>query len=62
MGEFLEQLDRIPTSQKILLLLLLSAGVVVAFYLLVYSALEDSMAQTQQRISQTQDQRAEMKA
>ena len=35
MGEFLEQLDRIPTSQKILLLLLLSAGVVVAFYLLV---------------------------
>lgn len=62
MGEFLEQLDRIPTSQKILLLLLLSAGVVVAFYLLVYSALEDSIAQTQQRISQTQDQRAEMKA
>jgi type IV pilus assembly protein PilO len=62
MGEFLEQLDRIPTSQKILLLLLLSAGVVVAFYLLVYSGLEDSIAQTQQRISQTQDQRAEMKA
>lgn len=62
MGEFLEQLDRIPTSQKILLLLLLSAGVVVAFYLLVYSALDDSIAQTQQRISQTQDQRAEMKA
>lgn len=62
MGEFLEQLDRIPTSQKILLLLLLSAGVVVAFYLLVYSALEDTIAQTQQRISQTQDQRAEMKA
>ena len=62
MGEFLEQLDRIPTSQKILLLLLLSAGVVVAFYLLVYSSLEDEIAQTQQRISQTQDQRAEMKA
>ncbi len=62
MGEFLEQLDRIPTSQKILLLLLLSAGVVVAFYLLVYSGLEDTIAQTQQRISQTQDQRAEMKA
>lgn len=62
MGEFLEQLDRIPTSQKILLLLLLSAGVVVAFYLLVYSSLEDAIAQTQQRISQTQDQRAEMKA
>lgn len=62
MGEFLEQLDRIPTSQKILLLLLLAAGVVVAFYLLVYSSLEDEIAQTQQRISQTQDQRAEMKA
>lgn len=62
MGEFLEQLDRIPTSQKILLLLLLAAGVVVAFYLLVYSSLEDSIAQTQQRISAAQDQRAEMKA
>lgn len=45
MDEFLDQFDKVPTSQKVLLLLLVLAGVFVAFYLLAYSPMEQEIAQ-----------------
>lgn len=62
MGDFLVQLDKIPLSQKILLLALVAAGIFVAFYLLVYSGIEEQIASTRGRINSLQDKRAELKA
>jgi Tfp pilus assembly protein PilO len=41
MGEFFEKFDRIPMSQKILLMLLVFAAFGVAFYMFAYSPLEN---------------------
>ena len=62
MGDLLVQLDKIPTSQKMLLLLLLAVGIFVLFYLLLYSGLEEQIASAKTRINTLQDKRAELKA
>lgn len=43
MGEFFDKFSRVPISQKLLLLLLLMAGVFFAFYMLIYSPLEEEI-------------------
>jgi type IV pilus assembly protein PilO len=57
-----EQLDKIPSTQKILLLLLLGLGGVVVFYLFVYSSVEDEISGAKSRISQLTERRAELNA
>jgi type IV pilus assembly protein PilO len=52
MGELLEQLDKVPASQKILLLVLFCAGLFVAFYLLAYSPLVEEI---ESKAGQTQE-------
>lgn len=54
MDDFLDQFDRVPTSQKVLLLLLVLAGVFVAFYLLVYSPMDQDITTNNSSI-QTQN-------
>jgi type IV pilus assembly protein PilO len=60
MGDFLEQFDKVPASQKVLLLLLLAAGIFVAFYLLLYSPAEDQIREQQERVDSLTQQRAEL--
>ena len=45
MGEFFDKFSRVPISQKLLLLMLLMAGVFFAFYMLVYSPLEEEIGE-----------------
>lgn len=60
MGDFLEQFDKVPASQKVLLLLLLTAGIFVAFYLLLYSPAEEQIRAQQERVNTLTQQRAEL--
>lgn len=62
MGEFLEQLDKVPNSQKVLLLLLMVAGVFVGFYLLVYSPLVEEIQAAEGRTQELNRTRAELLA
>lgn len=62
MGELLEQLDKVPTSQKVLLLLLLCAGLFVAFYLLIYSPQVEQLQQEANRTQELNRTRAELLA
>jgi type IV pilus assembly protein PilO len=51
MGDFLEQFDKIPVSQKLLLLLLVVAAVFVGYYLVYYNPLEDEIKQTDRQVA-----------
>jgi len=62
MGDFLEQFDKVPASQKMLLLILVCAGIFVAFYLVLYTPLDEEIASAQSRASTLQTQRAELMA
>lgn len=57
MGDILEQFDKIPVSQKLLLLLLLVAGVFVGFYLLFYNPLEDEIKETDRQVADSMAER-----
>lgn len=62
MNEFLDQFDQVPASQKLLLLLLLVAGLFVAFYLLVYSPTQEKIQQQTMRLQELNQNRAELVA
>jgi len=62
MDDFLEQFDKVSTSQKGLLLILVLAGVFVAFYLLLYSPLDQQGAQNEARVSELHGQVAGFQA
>jgi type IV pilus assembly protein PilO len=51
MGDFLEQFDKIPVSQKLLLLLLVVAAVFVGYYLVYYSPMEEAIKQTDRQVT-----------
>lgn len=56
----MEKFDAIPASQKLLLLLLVAVGVFVAFYLGLYSALEEELESEKQRATGLGQRRAEL--
>ncbi len=62
MGEILDQFDKVPVSQKVLLLLLLALGIFVAFYLLMYSTIEDEIQQATNRVTELSESRAALVA
>ncbi len=62
MGDFLEQLDKVPNSQKVLLLLLLLAGLFVGFYLLLYSPIVEEIQQASNQTQELNRTRAELLA
>lgn len=62
MGEFLDQFDKVPVSQKVLLLLLLALGIFVAFYLLLYSSIEEEIEQATNRVTELSESRAALVA
>lgn len=62
MGELLEQLDKVPASQKVLLLVLLCSGLFVAFYLLAYSPLVEEIQSQANRTQELNRTRAELMA
>lgn len=51
MGDILEQFDKVPVSQKLLLLLLVVAAVFVGYYLVYYNPLEDEIKQTDRQVA-----------
>jgi|GEM_PF-2445899 len=62
MNDFLDQFDQVPASQKLLLLLLLVAGLFVAFYLLVYSTTQEKIQTETTRLQELNQNRAELVA
>lgn len=62
MGDFLDQFERIPLAQKLLLLIALLAGVGVAFYFIVYTDQQESIANAQRQVSQLNNRQAELRA
>jgi len=62
MGDSLDKFDKLPLAQKVLLLLLLMAGLFVAFYLSVYSPLEDEIKQQRAQVDSLRNQAAELQA
>ncbi len=49
MGDFFDKFSKVPLSQKVLLLLLVLAAVGIAFYMFVYSSLEEELANLQEQ-------------
>lgn len=49
MGDFFDKFSKVPLSQKVLLLLLVLAAFGIAFYMFVYSGLEEELANLQEQ-------------
>jgi type IV pilus assembly protein PilO len=57
MGDFLEQFDKIPASQKVLLLLLVVAAVFVGYYLAYWGPLDEEIKQTNAAVQEAMAER-----
>jgi type IV pilus assembly protein PilO len=62
MSDFLDQFDKVPLSQKLLLLILLMLGIFVGYFFLFQSKLEEDITAERNRARQLSDQRAELHA
>ncbi len=62
MSDFLDQFDKVPLSQKLLLLVLLMLGIFVAYFFMFQSKIEESIQQAENRVSELSTQRAELHA
>jgi type IV pilus assembly protein PilO len=63
MSDFFDRFSKVPTSQKVLLLLLITAALFILFYMLVYSDLEQRIVQArnqQQELSREQARLADL--
>ncbi len=62
MSEFLDQFDKVPLSQKLLLLVLLMLGVFVAYFFLFSSKMDEQIQNERRRTNDLMDRRAELRA
>lgn len=62
MSDFLDQFDKVPISQKLLLQILLMLGIFVAYFFVFQSKIEDEIEVQQNRARTLSDQRAELHA
>ena len=62
MSDFLDQFDKVPLSQKVLLLVLLGLGVFVAYFFLFRQDIETQLADQNRRLQDLSNQRAELNA
>jgi type IV pilus assembly protein PilO len=60
MGDFLDKLDKVPFSQKVVLLLLLVAGLFVAYYLSLFSPLDENIKNEESRFRALQNEKVDL--
>ena len=62
MSDFLDQFDKVPNSQKLLLLVLLMFGIGVGYFFLFQSEIEEQIEQERNRYTTLSNQSAQLRA